>query len=53
MCTSCELGLYPALAAENEPKTLVELAQATGADPFLLRTSPEVSTIMAAPSNGD
>ena len=42
MHTSCELGLYPALAAENEPKTLAELAQATGADPTLLRTSLEV-----------
>lgn len=42
MRTSCELGLYPALAADKKPKTLAELAQATGADPTLLRTSPEV-----------
>ena len=42
MRTSCELGLYPAFAAENEPKTLAELAQTTGADPTLLRTSLKV-----------
>ncbi|KAK0515098.1 hypothetical protein JMJ35_002477 [Cladonia borealis] len=53
MCTSYDLGLYPALAAENEPKTLAELARATGADPTLLRTSPEVSNTTAAPSNRD
>ena len=38
MCTSCGLGLYPALAAGSDPKTLVELAQTIGADPSLLRT---------------
>ena len=48
MHTSCELGLHPALAAENEPKTLAELAQATDADPTLLRTSPEASDTTAA-----
>ena len=53
MCTSCELGLYPALAADKEPKTLAELAKATGADPTLLRTSPEVSNTTAALSNRD
>ena len=53
MCTSCELGLYPALAADNEPKTLAELAKATGADPTLLRTSLKVSNITAAPFNRD
>lgn len=53
MRTSCELGLYPALAAENEPKTLTELAQATGADPTLLRASPEVLNTTAAPSDRD
>ena len=42
MRTSCELGLYPALAADKEPKTLAEPAQATGADATLLRTLLEV-----------
>ena len=49
MRTSCELGLYPALAVEKQPKTLAELAQATGADPILFRTSPEALNRTAAP----
>ena len=51
MRTSCELGLYPALAADNEPKTLAELAEDTTADPALLRMSPEVLDATVAPSN--
>ena len=49
MRTSCELGLYPTLAVGNQPKTAVELAQATGANPTLLRTSPDVLNRTAAP----
>lgn len=38
MRTSRELGLFPALAAGNKPKTLVQLAQGTEADSTLVRT---------------
>lgn len=53
MRTKHELWLHPAPAEENQPKALVELAQATGADPTLLRTSPESLNRTAAPFDQD
>ena len=37
MRVCCQMGLYPALAEGDSPKTLVQLGEATGADTTLLR----------------
>jgi hypothetical protein len=43
MRTFCEMGLFPALAAGGQPKTVAELAEVVHADPILLCMSPEPS----------